>query len=105
MDRRRKAHCVERSRQEIAIVNGEPDALPGIGIEIGMRGSEGRSFRGGRVAKTVDIVMAVALGMGDADEGTEREILLRGKAGLAGQVLAGNEEPRTLRAPFRRTRR
>ncbi len=33
-----------------------------------------------RIAETVDIVMAVALGMGDADEGAEREILLHGKA-------------------------
>lgn len=86
-------------------MNGEPDAPPGIGVEIGMRGGEGRSFGGGRIAEAVDIVVAVALGMGHADEGTECEILLHGKTCLAGQVLAGHEEPRAARAPFRRARR
>ena len=42
--------------------------------------------------KTIDIMMAVALGMGDADEGDQRHILLHGKARLAGEVFAGNEE-------------
>ena len=37
-------------------------------------------------------MMAVALGMGDADQRAEREILLHGQAGLAGQVLAGDED-------------
>ena len=58
-------------------------------VEIGMRGRESLRFGGRRIAKAVDIVMAVALGMGDADEGAEREILLHGEARLAGQVLAG----------------
>ena len=47
-------------------MNREADALPGIGIEIGMRGGEGRSLGGRRVAEAVDVMMAVALGMGDA---------------------------------------
>src|SRR4051794_38926210 len=81
MDRRRKACSVERSREEIAVVNGEPDALSGVGIEIGMRGRESLCLSYRRVAKAVDVVMAVALGMGDAEEGAEREVLLHGKAG------------------------
>src|SRR3954451_19886548 len=100
MDRRRKACCVKRSRQEIAVVNVQADALPGVGIEIGVRGGERLGLRGGRVTEAVDIMMAVTLGMGDADEGPKREILLHGKAGLAGQVLAGDEELLAARAPF-----
>ena len=66
--------------------------LPASAVEIGMRGHEGLRFRGRRLAKAVDIVMAVAFGMGDADERAEREILLHGEAGLAGQVLAASRK-------------
>ena len=38
-------------------------------------------------------MMAVALGMGDAEQRAERQILLHAEAGLAGQVLAGDEVP------------
>src|SRR4029078_11667214 len=69
------------------------------------RGGERLGLRGGRVTEAVDIMMAVTLGMGDADEGPKREILLHGKAGLAGQVLSGDEELLAARAPFRRARR
>src|SRR5215470_10903204 len=104
MDRRRKARSMKRSRQEIAVVNGEPDAPPGISIEIGMRGREGLGFSGRRFAEAVDIVMAVAFGVGDADEGPERKVLLHGETGLAGEVLAGHEETRAVCAPLRRAR-
>ena len=62
-----------------------------------MRGEKRLRLGGGRVAKAVDIMMAVALGMGDADQRAERKILLHGEAGLAGQVLAGDEELRPRR--------
>jgi len=42
-------------------VNGEPDAVAGIGIEIGMRGREGPGFRGRRIARfqeTGDLTVA-----------------------------------------------
>ena len=70
----------------------EPDLTAVVGIEIGMRGAKRLRLRGGRIGKTVDIMMAVALGMGDADQSAEREVLLHAKARLAGQVLAGDEE-------------
>src|SRR3954471_14599118 len=105
MDRRRKSRCAKRSRQEIAVVNGETDALPRIGVEIGVRGGERLSLRGGRVTAAVDVVMAVAFGMGDADEGAQRKVLLHGEAGLAGEVLTGHEKSFAGRAPFRRARR
>ena len=76
-----------------------------IGIEIGMRGEEGLRLGGRRVGKAVDVMVAVALGMGDAEEGAEREVLLHGKPGLAGEVFAGDEELLAARAPFRRARR
>ena len=44
--------------------------------------------RGGRRAEPVDIVMPVALDMGDAEHGRERGVLLHAQAGLAGQILA-----------------
>lgn len=73
-------------------MNTEPDALPGIGVEIGMRMGESLRLSGGRLAKAVDIVMAVAFGMGDAEEGAEGEVLLHGEPGLAGEVFTGDEE-------------
>ena len=57
-----------------------------------MRGEERLRLGGRRIAKAIDIVMAVALGMGDADQRAEREVLLHGKPGLTGQVLARDEE-------------
>ena len=42
-------------------------------------------------------MMTVAFGMGDADQGAEREVLLHAQAGLTGQVLAGDEEFFTVR--------
>src|SRR3954451_23867506 len=96
-----KAGCGQRSRQEIAVVNGKTDLSVRVSIEVRMCAEEHLGFRGRRSAKTIDIVMAVALGVGEADQRAEREILLHGKSGLAGKVLAGNEMPRTFRAPFR----
>ena len=66
----------------------EADLVAVADIEIGMAGEKGFRFGGGRVAKAVDIMMAVALGMGDADQRAKRQILLHAEAGLAGQVLA-----------------
>ena len=70
----------------------------GVGVEIGMRGEKRLRLGGRRIAKAVDIVMAVALGVGDADQGAEREVLLHGETGLAGEVLAGDEELRRPRS-------
>ena len=61
---------------------------PRLVVEIGMRGHEGLSLGRRRVGETVDIMVTVALGMGDAEQRAERQILLHGKAGLAGQILA-----------------
>src|SRR5215211_8236262 len=47
--------------------------------------------------------MAVAFGMGDADQRTEREVLLHAEAGLTREVLAGDEEFSTFRTPLRRS--
>ena len=83
-------------------MDGEADLAAAPLIEIGMAGEETFGFGCRRVAKAVDVVMAVALGMGDTDQRAEREVLLYGEARLAGEILAGNEMPRTLRAPLRR---
>src|SRR5213596_3162150 len=45
-------------------------------------------------------MVAVALGMGDADQCAKREILLHAEADLTGQVLARYEEFFAARAPF-----
>ena len=82
----------------------KPDLVAVAGIEIGMRGEERVCFVRRRIAKAVDIMMAVAFGMGDADQRAEREILLHGKPGLAGQVFARDKELFVLRAPLGCTR-
>ena len=83
----------------------EPNLIAVADIEIGMRERESLRFSGRRLAKSVDIVMAVALRMGDADEGAEREILLHRQSRLASQVLAGDKTLLAARAPFGRARR
>src|SRR6202035_5640924 len=95
-----KARYGQRPRQEIAAVNRQPDAVSIVAIEIGMSGTERLRLAGRRVAKAVDIMVAVALGVGDADQGAERKVLLHGKPGLTGQVLARDEEFFAFRAPF-----
>jgi hypothetical protein len=82
-------------------VNGEADLASITLVEIGMSRQEGSRFGRRRVAKAVDIMVPVALGMGDADQRAEREILLHGKPGLTGQVLACDKVICAIRAPFR----
>ncbi len=53
-----------------------------------MRREKSLRLRCGRVGKAVDIMVAVALGVGDADQCAKREVLLHAEAGLTGQVLA-----------------
>src|SRR5215470_17730109 len=101
MDRGGETGRDQRSRQEIAIVNREADPAAIVSVKIGMRGHESLRLRQRRLGKAVDIVMAVALGMGHADESPQRQILLHGEAGLAGQVFAGYEVLYAARrAPF-----
>src|SRR5258707_49663 len=90
----------QRSRQEIAVMDGQPYAVAVADVEIGMGREKGQRLGGGRLAEAIDIMVAVALGVGDADQGAERKVLLHAKAGLTGQVLAGDEEFLTLRAPL-----
>src|SRR6478735_9707722 len=78
----------------------EADFVAVATIEIGMGGKKGFRLGRRRVAKTVDIMMAVALGVGDAEQRAKRQILLHAKAGLAGQILAGDESLVTFGAPF-----
>ena len=99
---RGEARCRQRSRQEIAVVDREPDLAAVADIEIGMAGEKRLRLGGRRIAKTVDIMMAVALGMGDADQRAEREILLHRQSRLAGQVLAGDETLLAASAPLGR---
>src|SRR6478752_7912562 len=70
-----------------------------------MAGEKRLRFGGWRVAEAIDIMVAVTLGMADADQRAEREILLHGETRLAGQVLTGDEAFFAGGAPFRSTRR
>src|SRR5580765_6258625 len=101
MNGRGETRCREGSRQEIAIMDREANLAARAAVQIRMRGKKRLRLGGGRVAKAVDIMMAVALGMCDTDQRAERKILLHGKARLAGEVLAGDEEFRAAGAPFR----
>lgn len=55
-------------------------------VEIGMPGKETFGLRGRRIAEAVDIMVAIAFGMGDAEQRAQRQILLHGKARLAGEA-------------------
>ncbi len=52
-----------------------------------------------RDAEAVDVVVAVALDVGDAEAGGEQRVLLHREAGLAGEVFAGQQQPRSGLAP------
>src|SRR5260370_39770951 len=95
-----KTRLCQRSRQQVAVVNPQPDIVSVADVEIGMRREKGQRLGGGRVAKAIDIMVAVALGVGNADQCAKRKILLHAKAGLAGQILARYEELFAARAPF-----
>src|SRR6266699_2221364 len=94
-----KTRRCQRSRHEVAVVNRQPDIVAVADVEIGMSGEKRLRLGSGRVAKAIDIMVAVALGMGDADQCAKREVLLHGETGLTGQVLARDEELLAARAP------
>src|SRR5258706_15348691 len=100
MDARCKTGRCQRSRQEVAVMDREPDAVAVARVEIGMRREKGLRLGSGRIGKSIDIVVTVALGMGDANQCAEREVLLDAETGLTGQVLARYEESFAARAPF-----
>src|SRR5712675_1479271 len=100
MDARCKTGRCQRSRQEAAVMDRQPDAVAVARVEIGMRREKGLRLGSGRIGKSIDIVVTVALGMGDANQCAKREVLLDAEAGLTGQVLARYEEPFAARAPF-----
>ena len=72
-------------------MDGKSDLAAVVCVKIGMRRKERLGFCNRCGAKTIDVVMAVAFGMGHADQRAEGEILLHTEPGLAGQVLAGDE--------------
>src|SRR6266550_2503875 len=96
----REARRRQRLRQEITVMDGEANLAAVAGVEARMRAQEGLRLGRRRVGKSVDIVMAVALSVTDADQRAEREVLLHGEPGLTGQVLAGDEIFSALRAPL-----
>src|SRR3954469_6487273 len=102
MSAARKAGRGQRSRQEIAGMDRKPNLAVFTHIEIRMRCQKRFRLGLGCVAETVHIMMSVSFGMGNADQGAKRQVLLHGKPGLTGQVLAGDEEIIALRAPLGR---
>src|SRR5258705_8019933 len=100
MDARCKTGRCQRSRQEVTVMDREPDAVAVARVEIGMRREKGLRLHRGRIGKSIDIVVTVALSMGDADQCAKREVLLDAEAGLTRHVLARYEEPFAARAPF-----
>src|SRR5258706_4613471 len=95
-----KAVRRQGSRQEIAVMYRQPYAVAVARVEVGMRREKGLRLHGGRVGKTIDIMVAVALGMGDAHQCAKPEVLLDAKARLTGPVLARYEDSFAARAPF-----
>src|SRR4051812_7167800 len=83
----------------------EPDVVAVADVKVGMRRKESLRFRVRRTGKTIDIMMAVAFGMGNADQRAERQILLHAETGLTGEILAGDEKFFAARAPFCRAHR
>src|SRR5260370_38842886 len=100
MDARCKTGRCQRSRQEITVMDRKPDAVAVARVEIGMRREKGLRLRSGRVGKSIDIMVTVALGMGDANQCAKRKVLLDAKAGLTGEVLARYKKPFAARAPI-----
>src|ERR1700744_1657036 len=93
----------QRSRQQIAVMYRQPDQVSVAGIEIGMRREKCVRLGGWRLGETVDIMVTIALGMGEPDQRAKRQVLLYAEASLAGQVLARDEVRSGFAAPDRRT--
>src|SRR4051794_8031931 len=96
----RKARRGQRSGQQIAVVDRKPHGLSIADVEVGMRDEKRLRFAIGRIGKTIDVMMAVTLGVGDADQRAKREILLHAKPRLTGEVLAADEISLAANAPF-----
>src|SRR5947209_19538668 len=90
----------ERSRQEIAGMDGEAHAVSIARVKVGMRRQKSLRLGGRRFGKAIDIMVTVTLSMGDADQGAKREVLLHRQPRLAGQVLGGDEVLVAAGAPF-----
>src|ERR1700746_4122992 len=94
-----KARRSKRSRRQFAAMNRQPNAvLPSL-VEVAVRRQKRLGFGGRRVGKAIDVMVAVALGMVDADQRPERGVLLHGKPGLTGQVFARDEKFFAFRTP------
>ena len=63
-----KARAIERADREAPLRDAQPRRAGALGIEIGMRGDEGRLLGLGRERHAVDEVVAVALDMGQPEE-------------------------------------
>src|SRR5258708_8799093 len=70
-----KARRCQRSRHEVAIVDRQPDIVPVADVEIGMSGEKGLRLGSGRVDKDIDIMVAIELGRGYADQCPKRAFL------------------------------
>src|SRR5882757_2979291 len=86
----------------MAVVDRKPDGAAITDVEIAVRRQKSPRFTIGRVRKAVDIMMTVSLGMGDADQRTERKVLLHREPGLTGQVFPADEILLAARASFLR---
>src|SRR4051794_27648880 len=100
-----KSRASQRSCQKIAVVDRNSHSAAVADIKVRMRCEECFRFGVSGSGKTIDVMMAVAFGMANADQGAERQILLHAETGLTGEILAGDEEFFSLRAPFFRTHR
>src|SRR5580700_3748418 len=94
----------QRISQEVAAVDREPDRIAAADVEIAMSGEKGIRLVGWRIAKAIDVMMAVALGVDDPDQGAQREVLLHGEPRLTGQIFARDKKFVARRAPLGCTR-
>src|SRR5258708_16036706 len=100
-----KSGGYQRPRLEIAVVDRQPGGVAIADVKVGMRCEERFRFLVRHTGKTIDIMMAVTFGMGNADEGAERQILLHAETALTREILAGDEAFFAAPAPFFRAHR
>src|SRR5438132_7383604 len=90
---RSEARRLERGNIDKTVANRQPDAAAAPLVQPGLRGEKGLLFRVACAlsGESVDVVVAVALGVLQAEQRRERQVLLNAKSRLHGQILARQE--------------
>src|ERR1700737_3712355 len=96
-----EAHVRERADGKPSVADLYPPRAPTVLVEVGVCGEKVVLLALRQRGHAVDVMMAVALDMGEPEQVDQGEILLHRQSGLGGEILTGHEVALTagLRVP------